>query len=387
MSLKKCYNFEDFRILAKKKLPAPIFHYIDGGSDDECTLKRNTESFNDCDLVPNILASVGKPDLSTNILGRKIDMPIFLSPCAMQRLYHHDGDKASAKAASKFGTFYSMSTMANNTIEEISNLSSGPKLFQLYVHKDKSITDDLIDRCRRSNFDGMCLTVDTLVAGNRERDHRTGFTTPPRLTLKSLLSFAMHPTWVFNYLTHEKFKLANVAKKTDKGTNIAKSVIDYINEQYDPAMNWKDAEYCVKKWNGPFALKGVMSVEDAKKAIDIGCTAIMISNHGGRQLDGSRSPFDQIKAISDAVGDKIEIILDGGVRRGTHVLKALAAGAKACSFGKMFLFSLAAGGQRGVEHLLRTMHDEINRNLVLMGCKNLKELNSSKLIYRNSIKI
>ena len=387
MSLKKCYNFEDFRILAKKKLPAPIFHYIDGGSDDESTLKRNTESFNDCDLVPNILASVGKPDLSTNIFGRKIDMPIFLSPCAMQRLYHHDGDKASAKAASKFGTFYSMSTMANNTIEEISNLSSGPKLFQLYVHKDKSITDDLIDRCRRSNFDGMCLTVDTLVAGNRERDHRTGFTTPPRLTLKSLLSFAMHPTWVFNYLTHEKFKLANVVKKTDKGTNIAKSVIDYINEQYDPAMNWKDAEYCVKKWNGPFALKGVMSVEDAKKAIDIGCTAIMISNHGGRQLDGSRSPFDQIKAISDAVGDKIEIILDGGVRRGTHVLKALAAGAKACSFGKMFLFSLAAGGQRGVEHLLRTMHDEINRNMVLMGCKNLKELNSSKLIYRNSIKI
>ena len=387
MSLKKCYNFEDFRILAKKKLPAPIFHYIDGGSDDESTLKRNTESFNDCDLVPNILASVGKPDLSTNIFGRRIDMPIFLSPCAMQRLYHHDGDKASAKAASKFGTFYSMSTMANNTIEEISNLSSGPKLFQLYVHKDKSITDDLIDRCRRSNFDGMCLTVDTLVAGNRERDHRTGFTTPPRLTLKSLLSFAMHPTWVFNYLTHEKFKLANVAKKTDKGTNIAKSVIDYINEQYDPAMNWKDAEYCVKKWNGPFALKGVMSVEDAKKAIDIGCTAIMISNHGGRQLDGSRSPFDQIKAISDAVGDKIEIILDGGVRRGTHVLKALAAGAKACSFGKMFLFSLAAGGQRGVEHLLRTMHDEINRNMVLMGCKNLKELNSSKLIYRNSIKI
>ena len=387
MSLKKCYNFEDFRILAKKKLPSPIFHYIDGGSDDESTLKRNTESFNDCDLVPNILASVGKPDLSTNIFGRKIDMPIFLSPCAMQRLYHHDGDKASAKAASKFGTFYSMSTMANNTIEEISNLSSGPKLFQLYVHKDKSITDDLIDRCRRSNFDGMCLTVDTLVAGNRERDHRTGFTTPPRLTLKSLLSFAMHPTWVFNYLTHEKFKLANVAKKTDKGTNIAKSVIDYINEQYDPAMNWKDAEYCVKKWNGPFALKGVMSVEDAKRAIDIGCTAIMISNHGGRQLDGSRSPFDQIKAISDAVGDKIEIILDGGVRRGTHVLKALAAGAKACSFGKMFLFSLAAGGQKGVEHLLRTMHDEINRNMVLMGCKNLKELNSSKLIYRNSIKI
>ena len=382
MNISHCRNFNDFRKLAKKKLPAPIFHYIDGGADDEVTLRRNTSAFDDCDLIPNILASVGKPDLSTTIFGRKIDIPIFLSPTAMQRLYHPDGDKASARAAEKFGTFYSMSTMANNSIEEISNISSGPKLFQLYVHKDKSITDDLLDRCNRSGFDGMCLTVDTLVAGNREKDHRTGFTTPPKLTLNSLLSFALRPSWVLSYLTNKKFELSNVVKKTDKGTNIAKSVIDYINEQYDPKMDWKDAEYCVKKWNGPFALKGVMSVEDAKRAIDIGCTAIMVSNHGGRQLDGSRSPFDQIKAISDAVGDKLEIILDGGVRRGTHVLKALAAGAKACSFGKMFLFSLSAGGQQGVEHLLKMMHDEINRNMILMGCKNLSELNYSKLIYR-----
>jgi len=382
MNLKDCYNFQDFRKLAKKKIPSPIFHYIDGGADDEITLRRNTKSFDDCDLVPNVLASVGKPDLSTTIFGKKINLPIFLAPAAMQRLYHHEGDKASAKAAEKFGTFYSMSTMANTTIEEITKVSDGPKLFQLYVHKDQSITDDLIQRCKSSGFDGMCLTVDTLVAGNREKDHRTGFTTPPKLTLQSLLSFAIHPLWVFNYLTHAKFELANVAKKTDKGTNISKSVIEYINEQYDPKMNWKDAEYCVKKWGGPFALKGVMSVEDAKKAIDIGCTAIIISNHGGRQLDGSRSPFDQVKEISDAVGDKLEIILDGGVRRGTHVLKAIAAGAKACSFGRMFLFALSAGGQKGVEKALQNMQDEIYRNMVLMGCKNLKELDQSKLIYR-----
>ncbi len=353
MSIKSCYNFEDFRKLAKKKLPSPIFHYIDGGADDEITLKRNTDSFEDCDLIPNVLANVGKPDLSTTIFGRKINLPVFLSPTAMQRLYHHEGDKASARAAEKFGTFYSMSSMANTSIEEI-----------------------------RSGFDGMCLTVDTLVAGNRERDHRTGFTTPPKLTLQSLMSFATHPRWVFDYLTHAKFELANVSKKTDKGTNITTSVIQYVNEQYDPSMNWKDAEYIVKKWDGPFALKGVMSVEDARRAIDIGCTAIMISNHGGRQLDGSRSPFDQLKAISDAVGDKLEIILDGGVRRGTHVLKALAAGAKACSFGRMFLFGLSVGGQKGVEKVLQNLHDEINRNMILMGCKNLSELNSSKLIYR-----
>jgi L-lactate dehydrogenase (cytochrome) len=383
MNINDCYNFDDFRKLAKKKLPAPIFHYIDGGSDDEVTLNRNTNAFNDCDLVPNILASVGEPDLSTSVFGKKIDMPLFLSPTAMQSLYTPEGDKASARAAEKFGTMYSMSTMASFSIEEIANISSGPKIFQLYVHKDKSITDDLIDRCRRANFDGLCLTVDTLVAGNRERDHRTGFTTPPKLTLESLLSFAMRPKWVFNYLTNKKFELANIKHKTDKGTNIAKSVIDYINEQYDPAMNWKDAEYCVKRWNGPFALKGVMSVEDAKRAIDIGCTAIMISNHGGRQLDGSRSPFDQIKAISDAVGDKLEIILDGGIRRGTHVLKALAAGATACSFGKAFLFSLGAGGQTGVERLLYNMQQEIRRNMILMGCKNINDLDRSKIIYRN----
>ena len=382
MNIKDCYNIEDFKKLAKKNLPAPIFHYIDGGADDETTLKRNTESFSKCDLIPNILASVGEPDLSVNVFGNKIDMPLFLSPTAMQRLYHHDGDKASAKAAEKFGTFYSMSTMATSSIEEIGNISGGPKLFQLYIHKDQSLTDNLIDRCKNAGFKGLCLTVDTIVAGNRERDHRHGFTTPPKLTLKSLLSFATHPKWTLNYLTHEKFKLANVEHFTKNGSSIAKGVMEYINEQYDPLMSWKDAEYCIKRWNGPFALKGLMSVEDAKRAVDIGASAIMLSNHGGRQLDGSRSPFDQLPAIVDAVGGKIEIIVDGGIRRGTHVLKALALGATACSFGKGFLFALGAGGQQGVEMVLKRMRDEIRRDMILMGCKSMKELNSSKIAYR-----
>ena len=382
MNLNDCYNFDDFRKLAKKNLPAPIFHYIDGGADDETTLKRNTESFARCDLVPNILTSVGQPDLSTNVLGQKIDMPLFLSPVAMQRLFHHEGDKASARAAEKFGTFYSMSTMANSTIEEISNISGGPKMFQIYIHKIKGLTDNLIDRCKSSGFNAMCLTVDTVVAGNRERDHRWGFTTPPKLTLKSILGFMMRPKWTFNYLTHEKFQLANVTNFTKKGTSIAKGVMEYINEQYDPAMSWKDAEYCIKRWGGPFAIKGVMSVEDAKRAADIGASAILLSNHGGRQLDGSRSPFDQLPAIADAVGGKLEIILDGGVRRGTHVLKALSLGATACSFGKGFLFALGAGGQNGVEKILKKMKDEITRDMILLGCKNIKELNKTKIAYR-----
>ncbi|MDC0477064.1 alpha-hydroxy-acid oxidizing protein [Pelagibacteraceae bacterium] len=382
MNLNDCYNFNDFRKLAKKNLPAPIFHYIDGGSDDEVTLNRNTESFLKCDLVPNILASVGEPDLSTTVFNQKIDMPLFLSPVAMQRLFHHEGDIASAKAAEKFGTFYSMSTMANSSIEEISNISGGPKMFQIYIHKLKGLTDNLIDRCKSSGFKSMCLTVDTVTAGNRERDHYWGFATPPKLNIKSILGFMKRPKWTFNYLTHKKFEMANVKAFTKKGTSIATNVMEYINEQYDPAMSWKDAEYCIKRWGGPFAIKGLMSVEDAKRAVDIGASAILLSNHGGRQLDGSRSPFDQLPAIKDAVGEKLEIILDGGVRRGTHVLKALSLGATACSFGKSFLFGLGAGGQAGVEQVLKRMRDELRRDMILLGCKTIKELNKSKIAYR-----
>jgi len=382
MNLKDCHNVEDFRKLAKRKLPSPIFHYIDGGADDEITLRRNTESFNSCDLIPDILNDVSKIDLSTTVLGQKIDFPLFLAATAMHRLYYHEGEKATAKAAKKMGTMFGISTMATTSIEEVGKLTDGPKLFQLYIHKDRGLTDNLIERCKLAGFNSMCLTVDAIVAGNRERDHRTGFSTPPRLTLGSLLSFALHPEWSFNYLFRSKFELANIVHMTDKGSSIDKSVINYMNEQFDSSMTWKDAEYCVKKWGGPFALKGVMSVEDAKKAIDIGCSAIMISNHGGRQLDGSRAPFDQLTKIVDAVGDKIEVILDGGVRRGTHVLKALALGAKACSLGKGYLFALGAAGQQGVELLLNKMKSEIKRDMMLMGCKTVKDLNRSKIVFR-----
>jgi len=382
MNLKDCHNVEDFKKLAKKKFPSPIFHYIDGGSEDEVTLKRNTDSFNKCDLVPNVLTGANNIDLSTTVLGQKIDFPLFLAATAMHRLYHHHGERATAKAAEKMGTMFGISTMATTSIEDIGKLTNGPKLFQIYIHKDRGLTDNLIERCKQVGFNSMCLTVDTVVAGNRERDLRTGYSTPPRLTLSSLLSFALHPGWSLNYLFGKKFKLENIIHMTDKGSSIDKSVIDYINEQFDPSMNWKDAEYCVKKWGGPFALKGVMSVEDAKKAIDIGCTAIIISNHGGRQLDGSRAPFDQLAEIVDAVGDKIEVILDSGIRRGTHVLKALALGAKACSFGKGYLFALGAAGQQGVESVLQKMKAEINRDMILMGCKSVKDLNRSKVVFR-----
>jgi L-lactate dehydrogenase (cytochrome) len=274
---------------------------------------------------------------------------------------------------------YSLSTLSTVSIEEIAALTPGPKCFQLYIHKDRALSYDFIQRCKETKFSALCLTVDTLVAGNRERDLVTGMVMPPKLTLKSMLSFMLHPNWGLNYLTSEKFQLANVASQISDGTGKLTSVIDYINSQFDRSITWKDAEMAVQAWGGAFAIKGVMSVEDAKRAVDIGASAIMISNHGGRQLDGSTAPFDQLPAIVDAVGGKIEVILDGGVRRGTHVLKALAMGAKACMIGRGYLYALAAGGQPAVEQALAKLREEIKRDMILMGCSSLKELNRSKL--------
>jgi L-lactate dehydrogenase (cytochrome) len=382
MRLKNCHNTFDFRKLAKQRLPSPIFHYIDGGADDEVTLRRNTESFESCDLIPDVLTGVDTLDLSTEVFGQKLSFPLLMSPTAMQRLFHHEGERAIASVADRMGTMYGLSTIGTRSIEEMGALTEGPKLFQLYIHKDKGLTSDLIGRCAAAGFDALALTVDTIVSGNRERDYRTGMTTPPKLTLKSLLSFALHPEWTANYLCREKFELANVARYIRQGTDIASSVMDYLNDQIEPCITWADAEATRREWGGPFAIKGIMSVADAKRAVDIGATAIIISNHGGRQLDGSRAPFDQLQAIVDAVGGEIEIILDGGVRRGTHVLKALAMGATACSGGRMYLYALAAAGEAGVARAMDILHSEIERDMMLMGCKSIRELDRSKIAMR-----
>ena len=380
--ISNCYNTKDFRRLAKKRLPSPIFHYIDGAADDEVTYRRNTEAYEQCDLVPNVLAGVENIDMSTTVMGQKIDMPLYLAPTALQRLFHHDGEKAVGKAAEKFGTMFGISSLATASIEEISDLIKTPKLFQLYVHKDKGLNNSMIDRCKDSNFDVLALTVDTIVGGNRERDLYTGFTSPPRLTLKSLLSFAIHPNWAFNYFIHPRFELSQLKDFFGEGTNISVSISDYFTKLIDQSMDWKAAEEINKHWGKQFALKGIMSVADAKKAVDIGATAIMVSNHGGRQLDGSISPFDQLAEIVDAVGDKIDVICDGGIQRGTHVLKALSLGAKACSGGRFYLYALAAGGQKGVEKALSNLQSEIKRDMQLMGVTSIDQLSRKNIKFR-----
>ena len=382
MRLKNCYKTEDFRQLAKRRLPSPIFHYIDGGADDEVTLRRNSDAFDACDLVPNVLAGVDSVDLSTEVLGQRLDFPLFMSPTAMQRLFHHDGERALAKAAENLGTMFSVSTIGTRSIEELGAFAAA-KLFQIYVHNDPALTTDLIARCKAAKFDALALTVDAIVAGNRERDYISGMTTPPKLTAKSLLSFALHPEWSLNYLFREKFDLPNVSKFIKAGSNVQYSIVDYIDTQLKRSISWDDAAQMIEEWGGPFAIKGIMSVDDARRSVDAGASAIMVSNHGGRQLDGSRSPFDQLDAIVDAVGGQIEIILDGGVRRGSHVLKALAKGATACSGGRMYLYALAGAGSAGVERAMSLLKAEIERDMILMGCRSISELRPSMLASRS----
>ena len=381
-SINNCHNFKDFRNLAKSRLPSPIFHYIDGAADDEVTYRRNTEAYDQCDLVPNVLTGVEKVDMSTTVMGQKLDLPIYCAPTALQRLFHPDGEIGVGKAAEKFGTMFGVSSLGTASIEEIANLISTPKLFQLYVHKDQGLNDYLIDQCKEHNFDTMAVTVDSSVGGNRERDLYTGFTIPLNLSLKSIISFATHPAWAFNYFTKPKWELSNLNKHVTEGTNLMTSIGDYFTKMLDNSLSWKKIEKINSKWGKPFAIKGVMSVEDAKKAVDVGASAIMISNHGGRQLDGSRSPFDQLEEIVNAVGDKIDVICEGGIRRGTHILKALSLGAKACSGGRMYLYALAAGGQKGVERALGNLKKEIERDMILMGVSNVGELSKKNLRFR-----
>ena len=382
MHIGQCNSVGDFRSLARRRLPGPIFHYIDGAADDEVTYRRNTEAYESCDLVPNVLAGVQTIDMSTTVMGQKLKMPLFCSPTALQRLFHHDGERAVAKAAEKFGTMFGISSLGTVSIEEIGSTITTPKLFQLYFHKDRGLNGSMIERCMAANFDVLALTVDTITGGNRERDLRTGFTSPPRFTLRSALSFAVHPRWAVNYFMHEKFALPQLTNHVMEGSNIPVSIGDYFTTMLDQSMNWKDAEIVRKRWGKQFCLKGIMSVADAKPAADIGATAIMVSNHGGRQLDGARSPFDQLAEIVDAVGDRIDVICDGGITRGTHVLKALSLGAKACSGGRFYLYALAAAGQVGVERALQNLNNEIERGMKLMGCRSIKELRRETLRFR-----
>lgn len=378
-SLKQCHNISDLRKRAKAKLPKPMFDYIDGGADDEWTLRRNTQAFDGWELVPHTLRNIASIDQSTKLFGQSLEVPFFLAPTGMSRLFHHEKETAACKAAERFGTLYSLSTLGTTSLEDIASIGTHPKMFQVYILKDRELTREFLSRCKASRYCALCLTVDTQIAGNRERDVRNGMSMPPKLTPASMLSYASRFEWLYNLIKNPDFNLANVAHRQDALGSGTMGLIDYVNSQFDRTVNWDDAAWLAEQTELPFVIKGIMSVADALKAKEIGASAIMISNHGGRQLDGAPAPIDCLQELRAAVGDSMELIVDGGIRRGSHVVKAIALGADACSIGRPYLYGLAAGGQAGVERTLGILKEETERCMGLVGASTIAELRNTEI--------
>lgn len=369
-----CYNIADLRRKARSRAHPMVFHYIDGGADDEIAMRNNHLRFRRYEIAYNVLAGINRADLSTTLLGHRIDVPFILSPSAGNRLFHKDGERAVAKAAAKAGTIYSLSTLSSVSIEEIAALTDGPKWFQLYVWKDRGLIREMIMRAKAAGYTALILTVDLPVHGNRERELRHGFCIPPAINLKQIWHAICHPRWTWDYATSPTIRYANLASDLEKN-----SLLRFVSEQLDTSFTWDDAEWLLGEWNGPAIIKGVIQPDDAQRAVKTGFNAISISNHGGRQMDSAPAPIDMLRPIRDRIGDTAELIVDGGVRRSSDIIKAMAMGANAVSFARPYLYGLAAGGQKGVERALDLFVEGLHRDMILAGAASIADL-KEKLI-------
>lgn len=375
-ALARCRNVSDVAKLARRALPKPIRHYLEGGADDEWTMRRNTAVFDEWLLAQHVMVDVRDIDASTDLLGYRSSLPLMLSPTGMSQLFHASGEVSVARAAAAEGIPYALSTMATTSIETIA-ATGAKRCFQLYLFRDRGLTNALLERAAANGYGALALTIDTTVAGNRERDLRTGMTMPPRFTLNSLLSFAAHPTWSFGALRKRRFQLANVVEHVGDIQQGGTSIIDYVNSQFDRSATWSDLEWLRNRWAGTLVVKGALMPSDCAQAVAFGADAIMVSNHGGRQLDGTGAPMDYLPAIRDLIQDSAQLIVDGGVRRGTHVLKAIALGANGCSIGRPYLYGLAAGGEAGVARILSIFRAEIERGMALIGRTKIENITRS----------
>ena len=381
--LSGCHSIADLRHAAKRRLPKAVFDYMDGAAEDEVTRYYNQADFGRYELLPRFLVDVKNVDMSTSVLGANIGVPFILAPTGMSRLFHHTGEKAVARAAHKARTMYSLSSVATTSIEDVASVSKGPKMLQLYVWRDREILKDFIRRAKASGYTALCLTVDLPMAGQRERDLKNGFTVPPQIKLSNILDTMLRPDWLCDFLTSPRMMLENVRDHAAAVGGLF-SVIDYTTAQFDPSLTWDDMAWMIQEWGGPFAIKGILSLDDARRAVETGVSALILSNHGGRQLDHAASPISVLPEIADALGDRVEIILDGGIRRGTDVIKALSLGATAVMIGRAYLFGLGAGGEAGVDRALQLLSAEIKRNLMLIGCASVKQLGRKYLRIKGS---
>jgi L-lactate dehydrogenase (cytochrome) len=373
--LARTASVADLRAIARRRLPRGVFDYIDGAAEDERTLAANSAAFAAVTFRPRVLRDVGQVDPSTTLIGRPLPLPLVLAPTGFTRIADPDGELAVARAAARAGLPYTLSTLSTRSIEEVAAASAGPRWFQVYVWRDRGLVKEMIGRAAAAGYEALVLTVDTAVLGRRERDVRRGFSLPPKIGLGTLVDGAVHPGWTWRFLRSEPIRFANVQESAGVGDGTtAVTLSDYVNTQFDPGLSWRDVEWMRSEWRGPLVLKGIQTVDDARLAAGAGVEAIALSNHGGRQLDSAPAPLDLVAPVADAVGDRLEIICDGGVRRGSDIVKAVALGARACMAGRAYLYGLGAAGERGVDHVLGLLDADVRRTMALVGASGVAEL-------------
>ena len=373
--LKSVASVDDLRRLARRRLPAGVFDYIDGGAEDERTLGANTGDFSDLSFRPRVLRDVSDLDTSTEIFGRPASMPVILSPTGFTRIAHSQGELAVTRAAGRAGIPWSLSTMGTRSIEECAEANpDGEKWFQIYTWKDRGLVEELVGRAKAAGYGAVWLTVDTAVLGRRERDVRRGMTLPPKLGPKTLVDGALHPAWTWDFLNAEPITFANIVGRHDEDGTTAISLSEHVSRQFDQALSWDDIEWLRSFWDGPIVLKGIQTVADAELAVRAGVDGIALSNHGGRQLDDAPTPVSLIEPVRDAVGDGATLICDGGIRRGSDIVKAIALGADAVSLGRPYFLALGAAGEPGVDWLLDFLRSGMERTMALTGCRSLAEI-------------
>ena len=377
--LARAASVADLRRIARRRLPGGVFDYIDGGAEDERTLAANEAAFAAVSFRPRVLRGLADVDISTSILGRPARYPLVLAPTGFTRIADPEGELAVARAAARAEVPYTLSTLSTRSIEEVRAASAGRLWFQVYAWRDRGLVKEMIERCAHADYEALVLTVDTAVFGRRERDVRRGFSLPPAIGPGTLIDGALHPGWTWSFVRSEPIRFANVVGR-DVGDGASPVTLsDYINTQFDPGLAWADVEWLRSIWSGPIVVKGIQTVADARLAADAGVEAIALSNHGGRQLDGAPAAFDLVAPVADAVGGRIEIICDGGVRRGSDIVKALAAGANSCMAGRAYLYALGAAGERGVDRLLGWFADDVRRTMTLIGAADVATLDRSFL--------
>jgi L-lactate dehydrogenase (cytochrome) len=368
-------TIDDLRKRARRRLPRAVFDFVDGGAEDEQSLRANREAFNRVTFRPRVLVDVSQRDTRTTVLGQQLSAPLILGPTGLAGLLWPRAEVLAAQAAIRRGLGFVLSTHSIWSIEEVAEAVPGPKWFQLYVVRDREVTRAFIERAKAAGYTALCLTVDVPVIGQRERDVRNGFTIPPRVTVRNLLDTARKIPWVLRTLRAPRVTFKNfIGTPGVPGKTDAISLGAWAQRLHDPAVTWKDLDWFRSLWPGPLVLKGVMSAEDAVRAADAGVEGIVVSNHGGRQLEGLPSTLEVLPEIADAAGDRLEIIFDGGIRRGGDVVKALALGARACIIGRAFLYGLGAGGEAGVNRALEILLAEMDRTLALLGRPTIADL-------------